>query len=689
MKKSELNREQNESESERKRYVELFDLAPVGYLVIDAAGLIRNANLAVVTMLGASRTTLLNKQVVQFIYAEDQEMYALRRKQCFESNTPQAWEMRLVRGDGSPLWVHLQATPARNGEYWVTLNDITGKKQADAYAEMGREIRQILLEQVSLHDSMRRSLDALKMSTGFDAVGIRLQDGEDFPYFVQNGFSADFLLTENTLIGRSADGGICRDTDGNVSLECTCGLIISGKTDPENPLFTKGGSCWTNDSFPLLALPPDRDPRLHPRNQCIHQNYASIALIPIRVNDKILGLIQFNDRRKGCFTLEIIELLEGVATLLGESIMRKRMEDAQIRSEKILKNVQQITHIGSWYLDVATNQVVWTEELYKMYGFDPSLPLPPYTEHQKLFTSESWEMLSSSLARTRDTGVPYELELKTVREDGDNGWMWVRGEAVLDEGGKTVGLWGAAQDITRRKQAEQELQNKNAEMECFAYTISHDLKSPLITIQAYTGMIMKDMEVGRYERAREDIKRIEGAADKMTALLNDLLELSSAGRLMNEPMQVDMNRLVKDMLEQLSGSLKQSQVEVVAQPDLPAVPGDPKRIAEVVQNLIENAIKYRGDQPALRIEIGVRNDGKECIFFVSDNGTGIDPRFHESIFGLFKKLDVNSEGTGVGPALVKRIIEVHGGRIWVESEGDGKGSRFCFTLVRFDGTKVT
>ena len=666
MKNNELHREKNELESERKRYVELFDLAPVGYLAINAAGLIRNANLAVVTMLGVSRNSLLNKQVVQFIYAEDREIYTLQRKQCFESNTPQAWEMRLVRGSGTPLWALLQATPARNGEYWITLQDITVKKQVDAYADMGREVAQTLLAPLSRHDSMQRVLEVLKTSTGFDAVGIRLQDGEDFPYFVQNGFSADFLLTENTLIERSADGGICRDTDGTVSLECTCGLVISGKTNPDNPLFTKGGSCWTNDSFPLLALPPDRDPRLHPRNQCIHQNYASVALIPIRAKDKILGLIQFNDRRKGCFTLEIIELLEGVAKLLGESIMRKRLEEAQIRNEKILKNVQQITHVGSWYLDVATNQVVWTEELYNMYGFDPALPPPPYTEHQKLFTPESWEMLSSSLAATRDTGVPYELELKTLRGDGHSGWMWVRGEAVLDNSGKTVALWGAAQDITTqketenalretneyldnlfnyanapiivwdtgfritrfnraferltglsavevigsdistlfprdqidssmalikdtlsgerwetveipilhvngtvsivlwnsaniyatdgtsplatiaqghdittRKHVEQELQDKNREMERFVYTVSQDLKSPLITIQAFASMIAKNMDSGRYERARDDIQRIEGAAGKMTDLLNDLLELSRVGRQMNEPIQVD------------------------------------------------------------------------------------------------------------------------------------------------------
>ncbi|MFZ2957204.1 MAG: PAS domain-containing protein [Candidatus Ozemobacteraceae bacterium] len=136
------------------------------------------------------------------------------------------------------------------------------------------------------------------------------------------------------------------------------------------------------------------------------------------------------------------ELLDENSRLTLRIQELEHVGDALRASEKDLKESQRIAHIGSWRLDVVTNQVVWSEELYKMYGFDPTLPPPPYTEHMKLFTSESWERLSKALVNTRNTGVPYELELKTVRKDGSNGWLWVRGEIEADSKGKTVGLWG-------------------------------------------------------------------------------------------------------------------------------------------------------------------------------------------------------------------------------------------------------
>jgi signal transduction histidine kinase len=225
-----------------------------------------------------------------------------------------------------------------------------------------------------------------------------------------------------------------------------------------------------------------------------------------------------------------------------------------------------------------------------------------------------------------------------------------------------------------------DLQQKNAELERFTYTVSHDLKSPLITIKGFSGSIKRDLTSGRHDRLEQDLERIEMAADKMTVLLADLLDLSRIGRIINAPEPVAMNGLVSEVLAQLAGSMGGGNVEVVVQPGLPTVPCDRLRMAEVVQNLLENAVKSMGDQPEPRILFGMRKAHGESVFFVQDNGMGIDPKHHEEIFGLFNKLDATTEGTGIGLALVKRIIEVHGGRVWVASEGAGRGRTFCFTL---------
>jgi signal transduction histidine kinase/large-conductance mechanosensitive channel len=235
-------------------------------------------------------------------------------------------------------------------------------------------------------------------------------------------------------------------------------------------------------------------------------------------------------------------------------------------------------------------------------------------------------------------------------------------------------------ELAERKKLISQLEANNAELERFTYTVSHDLRNPLVTIKGFLGMLRKDLGEGKEDHVATDLQRIENAADKMHALLADLLELSRIGRIMNPPQDVDLSRVVHEAIETLDARLRSKNVVVQASLEFPVVYGDRVRLREVFENLIDNAAKYTGDQPNPLIEIGTRNDDGEPVFFVKDNGLGIETRFQQRIFGLFEKLNPTSEGTGVGLALIKRIIEVHGGKIWVESEGMGKGSTFCFTI---------
>ena len=237
-------------------------------------------------------------------------------------------------------------------------------------------------------------------------------------------------------------------------------------------------------------------------------------------------------------------------------------------------------------------------------------------------------------------------------------------------------------ELAARKNLIAELESKNAELERFTYTVSHDLKSPLFTIRGFLGYLEKDALSGNQERLRSDVQRITDATEKMQRLLNELLELSRIGRLMNESQPVSFEELAHEVLELVHGRIMERGITVYVQSGLPTVFGDRQRLVEVLQNLIDNAAKFIGTQTEPRIEIGQRGeeDGKP-IFYVRDNGIGIQTEHHERIFGLFSKLDIKSDGTGIGLSIVKRIVEVHGGRIWVESEA-GEGSTFCFTLPR-------
>ena len=273
------------------------------------------------------------------------------------------------------------------------------------------------------------------------------------------------------------------------------------------------------------------------------------------------------------------------------------------------------------------------------------------------------------------------------RKDGSTLPVEVSAKSLEYEDGETIVAF--VREITERKRAEQErerlfreLEAKNSELTQFTYTVSHDLKAPIITIKGFLGFLEKDIAEQNVTRVQNDVLRINEAVDKMHHLLTELLELSRIGRMMNAPETIRFEDLVRDAMEIVHGRLSTRGVKVQIQPNLPAVRGDRQRLTEVLQNLLDNAAKYMGDQSNPCIEVGQHGEEAESgspIFFVKDNGIGIEPEHHERIFSLFNKLDPKAEGTGIGLAITKKIVEVHGGRLWVESEA-GKGSTFYFTL---------
>ena len=238
-----------------------------------------------------------------------------------------------------------------------------------------------------------------------------------------------------------------------------------------------------------------------------------------------------------------------------------------------------------------------------------------------------------------------------------------------------------------KEQLIHQLQDKTTELERFIYTISHDLKSPLITISGFLGFLEKDFTSRDLDGFRSTLGRISQASERMKQLLDELLELSRIGRKISPPQTFSLGDLVRDAMEIVSGRISSSGTVVEIETALPDVRADRQRLLQVFENLIDNAVKFSSASPSPHVWIGVRRDNDEKVYYVRDNVAGIEPQYLEKVFELFEKLDPRSSGTGVGLAICKRIIEIHGGRFWAESAGIGCGATFCFTLSDLKGEK--
>lgn len=378
----------------------------------------------------------------------------------------------------------------------------------------------------------------------------------------------------------------------------------------------------------------------------------------------------------------LVGIVGAVQDITVQKKAEKDLRESLLQQMAILNNIPDV----AWLKDKDGKYISFNEQFLKFNHLSPSQAIG--TTDFDIVPSHSAEIYRKTDLQVMESKKRIVFEEETTTKDGTILWVETAKTPVFNSAGEAVGTTGISHDITNRKNDQferekliKELESKNTELERFTYTVSHDLKSPLVTITGFLSYLEKDAREGNFTKFKQDAERIHQAVNKMQNLLKDLLELSRVGRIMNDPVEMTFNEIVQEALSIVHGNIKEKNVKIEFIDDGQKIFGDKVRLVEVMQNLIENAVKFMGKQANPRIIIGSKiNNEKMPTFFVQDNGIGIEAQYAERIFGLFNKLDINTSGSGIGLTLIRRIIEVHGGKIWVESEID-KGSTFYFTIA--------
>jgi len=293
-------------------------------------------------------------------HSEDRHRVVYAVNACVQEGKDYAIEHRIVWPDKTVRWVSQIGNVVRDEKGRAirmlgVVQDITERKDAESRQQLAGHILECLNREKMEMDVVRDVLTLVRKFTGFEAIGIRLHQGDDFPYFETQGFPEDFVKAENYLCARTENGELIYDSQGAALLECMCGNVISGRTDPTLPFFTEGGSFWTNTTTQLLNSTPPSDLQAHTRNRCNQAGYESVALIPLRSDRHIVGLLQFNDTRPGRFTREMIRFFEDIGVSIGVALARIRAEQDL---EKYRQHLEELVQARTEDLTRANEQLL-------------------------------------------------------------------------------------------------------------------------------------------------------------------------------------------------------------------------------------------------------------------------------------------------------------------------------------------
>lgn len=371
--------------------------------------------------------------------------------------------------------------------------------------------------------------------------------------------------------------------------------------------------------------------------------------------------------------------VERYVSIRTDVTSRRLAEDALRESHKRFALAAEAAGFGIWDYDPRSGTASWDENMYRLFGRDFAAEAQPLTVWTNSVHPEDRVAVAQALAAAIEGRAPFEAGFRIVHADGEVRHIRALARVERNADGAAERMTGVCMDVTAQATAMQALQASNAELEQFAYVASHDLQEPLRMVVSYTELLAQRYAGKLDERADKYIHYASDGGRRMQRLVADLLTYSRVGSQGKPLVPVPTGAILEQVLQGLQLRVREAAAVIDAGP-LPTVLGDASQLGMVFQNLIANGIKFRGEQPP-RIRIEAQANGYLWQFSVSDNGIGIDMKYAERIFQMFQRLHARDayEGSGIGLAVVRRIVERHGGRVWVEAQ-PGRGSTFHFTL---------
>jgi PAS domain S-box-containing protein len=443
----------------------ILDTAMDGYCLTDLDGHFIEVNDAYSRMTGFTKDELLRMSVYDLESDQSKEEILKNSRRIREHGAEYFEGMHQCR-DGKILHVELSANylPVSGGRIFSFIRDITERKRIEEERLITLQLLELLNGSNNLHDLMQSATLLLRDWSGCEAVGIRLRQKHDYPYFVTRGFPPEFVAAENNLCVLDASGGALLDSSGNPVLDCMCGNVLCGRFDPALPFFTQYGSFWSNSTTILLATTTEADRKARTRNRCNGEGYESVALIPLRVGSVTYGLIQLNDHRCDRFSPEKLSLLERLAGSLALAVAHRIAQEDVRKSESKFRTIANYTI--DWESWMGTDRrLKWVNPaVVKATGYTINECLAMADYPLPIVSSEDREGVAEKVLAAKAGGRIDNFEFRIRRKDGSMRWGMLSGQPIYDEEGQSLGYRTSVRDITDRKDAEERLITSEAEL---------------------------------------------------------------------------------------------------------------------------------------------------------------------------------------------------------------------------------